>query len=331
MRAAPPVAAVLVVALAAGCAEAPEWDTAEVLDVLAEPTTTTTAAASATSTTTSHNKAECSSHYLATASLRPDGGEGELAGAVTEIRERGFLRVGVDENTLGFAFRDTSSGDFEGFEIELAKEIASRIFGDKADRRVRFVPVVTGEKIAFVEDGSVDMTISANSMNCDRWERVAFSSEYYTADQQFLVRKDSELDTVAELAGARVCVTTNSSSLDLLETHVPDAVPVESSDRTGCLVAMQEGEVDAYFGHDSFLYGMKKQDLTVEIRDLLPPQWTMSHYGIAISHEHPDLVRFVNAVLEELRTSGRWGALHHRLEDEIGVPPADPPTARYRD
>ena len=61
----------------------------------------------------------------------------------------------------------------------------------------------------------------------------------------------------------RVCMTKGSTSIDTLGDAwrlQPPPVPRLVDARTDCLVALQEGEVDAYFGHDTFLVGMVDQD-----------------------------------------------------------------------
>ena len=128
--------------------------------------------------------AVCTAGGLETASYRPgpqpragDMPEGTI---LREIQDRGRLRVGVDENTLGSASRNPSTGEIEGFEVDLAYEIAKRIFGQRTRARSsRPFRSITDEKLPFARDGDVDLTVSAVSMTCARWEEVAFSSEYY--------------------------------------------------------------------------------------------------------------------------------------------------------
>jgi polar amino acid transport system substrate-binding protein len=177
------------------------------------------------------------------------------------------------------------------------------------------------------------MTISAITMSCARWEEVAFSTEYFTATQELLVHEGAGIEHVRDLAGATVCVTRGSTSDDIVRTYVPDADRLQVDNRADCLIALQQGEADAYFGHDSFLYGMAWQDATVEVvPGLLPDDITVSNYGIAIAHERPQLVRAVNAALEDIREDGTWARLHAGLEGSpLALPAAEPPAPRYRD
>jgi polar amino acid transport system substrate-binding protein len=241
-----------------------------------------------------------------------------------EIQDRGRIRVGVDENTLGFGFRNPASGELEGLEIDLARRISGAIFGDP--NAVQWVTVVTEEKVPFVKSGKVDMTISVVSMTCDRKQDVAFSSEYFHAVQRVMVRADSPIRDLAGLAGKKVCVTAGSTTINKLP---PDAVPYPVAARTDCLVALQDGSVDAIATHDTILDGLSKQDRRTT--RILPDQFSDQHYGIPIAKNRPDLVRFVNGVLEQMRADGSLADLYRRWLGEFrDVLPA-PPEPRYED
>jgi polar amino acid transport system substrate-binding protein len=244
---------------------------------------------------------------------------------MADIVERGRLRVGVDQNTYLFGFRDPHTGELAGFDIDLAREIARALFGDPD--RVQLVAISSADRIPAIESGQVDLVVRTMTMTCERWERVAFSTEYFTAGQRVLVRRNSPVEGIDDLGGQKVCAAAGSTSLRAIAAAPSRPIPVSVVDWTDCLVLLQQGEVAAISTDDSILAGMAAQDPTTHV---VGDRFTTEPYGIAMSRDAEDLVRFVNGVLERLRSDGTWTELYERWLGSLGPAP-DPPRARYQD
>jgi polar amino acid transport system substrate-binding protein len=162
------------------------------------------------------------------------------------------------------------------------------------------------------------------SMTCDRWKSVLFSTPYFNAHTKVQVRANDQgtavfadgtpigpTATVAELNEAlsarRVCATKGSTSIGIIESKLPDAIPVAVPTRTDCLMQLQNGTVDAISTHDTFLLGFREQDPDTTI---LEPTLNEQPYGIAIAKDHPDFVRFVNGVIEKLLADGTMQGIY---------------------
>jgi polar amino acid transport system substrate-binding protein len=242
------------------------------------------------------------------------------------IQDRGFLIVGVDQGTLNWGYRDPRDGSIKGLDVDLLKEVARAIFGDASDARLQFKTVTTAQRIAAVKSGAVDMVASLLTATCARWREVDFSTVYYLAHQDVLVPNESNIQTSADLAGKRVCATRGSTSIDNIHRLVPNAIIFPVDTRTDCLVALQEGTVDALTSDDTILASFQEQDRVAKTRTL--GQLEVEPYAIAIKQGNEDLVRFVNSVLERMRADGTLSALYVKWLGGKG--PTGPPQAEYR-
>jgi polar amino acid transport system substrate-binding protein len=263
------------------------------------------------------------------ASLRPGPqprpGNMPPGSTMAEIAERGRLIVGVDQNTRPFGFRDPSTGQLEGFDIDVAREIARAIFGDpnRIDPRV----VEAGHREDALKSGEVDVVVRTYSITCDRKKIVAFSTTYFNANQKILAVKGSGIDSVAALAGKRVCAAKGTTSLKALLAHESKPKVFGVTSWTDCLVMLQQGQVDAISTDDAVLDGLKEQDPNVEV---VGDSIAVEPYGIGIKKENTDLVRFVNGVLDRMRADGTWSGLYDKDLLTLGPAP-EPPTPRYQD
>ncbi|MDH6194970.1 polar amino acid transport system substrate-binding protein [Mycobacterium frederiksbergense] len=258
----------------------------------------------------------------ATASLRPSTVPGP---AVQAIRQRGRLIVGTDQSTNLFSFRDPASGELQGFDVDIAREVARDLLGDPG--KVEFRLLTTSERIGAVQDGTVDIVVNAMTITCERAEKIAFSTVYLDASQRLLVPKDSPIRGPADLAGKRVCSLVGTTSLATVARVAPAATLLADQNWDDCLVALQQGQVDAVSTDDSILAGMAVQDPNLH---LVGPSMEAEPYGVGVNKAQEDLVRAVNASLERIRRDGTWPSLYRKWLTVLGPPPS-PPEPKYRD
>lgn len=263
------------------------------------------------------------------ASLRPQSplpepGRMPPGSTMARLAQRGQLVVGIGQDSYPFAFRDKDLRH-EGFDIDIVRDIAEAIFGDRD--RVVFRTLRSAERLEAARAGQVDLVVATVSITCQRREKVDFSTVYYEAGQQVLVNRGSGFTSLGDLGGKRICAARGTTSLGKILAATPKPIPVGVPAATDCLVLLQLSEVDAITSDDSLLAGMAAQDPRTEI---VGPRFSEEHYGIAINKDAPDLVRFVNAVLERRAQDGRWQASYQRWLTLLGPPPS-PPTPQYRD
>jgi polar amino acid transport system substrate-binding protein len=170
------------------------------------------------------------------------------------------------------------------------------------------------------------MVVRNMTMTCDRWTKIAFSSEYYHSGQKLLVSKGSTAVTLADMKGRRVCAPAGTSSLDKLRTF-QGVIPVVAANHTGCLVLFQQGKADGITGDDIVLAGLRAQDPYAVVTKA--GAITAEPYGIGFNKANVYFVRYVNALLADMRSDGRWKAIYNRwLAKPLGPAPA-PPTPVY--
>ncbi|MDH6198087.1 polar amino acid transport system substrate-binding protein [Mycobacterium frederiksbergense] len=260
-----------------------------------------------------------------TASLRPFSNQAEADAAVANIRERGRLIVGLDIGSNLFSFRDPITGAINGFDVDIAGEVARDIFGTPSQVEYRILS--SADRITALQNNEVDIVVKTMTITCERRKQVNFSTVYLMAHQRILAARDSNISQPSDLSGKRVCAVEGTTSLKRIQEISPPPIIVSVVTWADCLVALQQRQADAVSTDDSILAGLVAQDPYLHI---VGPSMNDEPYGIGVNLENTGLVRVVNATLERIRRDGTWNTLYRKWLTVLGPAPA-PPVARYID
>lgn len=215
--------------------------------------------------------------------------------------------VGFDQDfpPMGFVGED---GEFTGFDLELAAEVASRL-----GKEVVYQPIAWDAKDMELESGTIDCIWNGFTMN-GREDAYTWSEPYMENNQVFVVKADSGISTKADLAGKVVDVQTDSSAEAALNDN-PDLMNsfgqlITVADYNTAFMDLESGAVDAIAMDDvvaSYQIEQRQADFVV-----LDETLAAEEYGIGFKLGNEELRDQVQATLEEMAADGTLAEISNK-------------------
>jgi polar amino acid transport system substrate-binding protein len=218
------------------------------------------------------------------------------AGPLGQIRARGELLWGADEQGGEPYVYEDRGGALVGFEVDLADALAAAL-----GVRARLVQNDWSTLIPSLERGSFDVALNGIEVTPARAARVSFTRPYYIFSERLVARRgDPRVRDLASLRGLRVGTLANSLAWDLLRDAGAVALPYEGVDEP--LVDLEHGRTDAVLLDDVIVsrYVGRHPSLGV-VGDVAE-----GRYAIALRPADQELRGALDRALAETIDSGAW-------------------------
>jgi putative glutamine transport system substrate-binding protein len=241
------------------------------------------------------------------------------AGTMEAVKARGKLIAGVKFDIPVFGYLNPETNQNEGFDVEMARAVAERIFGDP--NAIEFKEAISRNRIPYLENGVVDVIFSTMTANEDRAKQIDFSDCYYVAGQSLLVPINSDIADVKTLGNKRVGTVQGSTSEKNIRAAAPEAQVELFATYAEAVQAMQSGRVDAVTTDDIILYGFQKQN--PDRFKVVGGLFTVEPYAAGVKKGNTELLNEVNAAIRDLKSSGKWAEFYKKWISET-VPELPP-------
>lgn len=228
------------------------------------------------------------------------------------IKEEGELVVAAALDAPLLSQQDpTNPDDVEGFDITLAKLLATYIIGEP---NVKIVPPASQTREAMLQNETVDVVFNTYTITEERAEQIEFAGPYFLSGLAIAVPSGNEdgIDSIDDLAGQTVIVGANTPAVDYVKQEVPDAELVTFDTDPQAVQALTQGRGVAYVQDYLLLATATASNQDIE---LATGALTAEPYGIGLPPGDAEFKTFVNEWLQKIEDDGQWA---QAFEDSIG-------------
>jgi polar amino acid transport system substrate-binding protein len=219
------------------------------------------------------------------------------ADKLDEIKARGKLLVGNSETSPPFSSRE--GGKIVGYDVDLAARVAKRL-GVTMD----FVSIINSERIPALQQDRVDLAASGMTRANNRRHLIGFSVAYLISPHTVIIRKDSGITAVKQMAAKKLALVKGASVDAELKEAVPTMEIIHFDTYALCFDALRDKKVSGFLADEVLLWAYAQKSGSPQDYMMIPDYDLPRTAGFGIKKDETHFTQFVDQTLLGLEKSG---------------------------
>jgi ABC-type amino acid transport substrate-binding protein len=260
------------------------------------------------------------------ASLLAGGVEAQTApNTLARIKAAKAINVGFSGDSLPFSFVGPNN-EPAGYSIDICKRVIAQIGRavGEPNLKVNWLIGSVTERLQMVASGRADIECANTTQTLSRLANVDFSNLIFVDGGGFLVKTDSPVNKLADMAGKKIAVltgtTTEARLKSTLERRLVNATVVPISNANEGVAMLESGSVDAYAGDKIKLIGLAAQAKAPAKLAMLAEDLSIEPYAFALPRNDSALRLEVNRALTQVYMGGEIETIFAAWLGKLGRP-----------
>lgn len=234
-----------------------------------------------------------------------------------KVKQSGSITLAYRESSIPFSYLD-DKGQPTGFGWEICNRIVDEVkkATGRADLKVATQGVTSANRIPLLVNGTIDIECGSTTNNSERQKQVSFAVNYFYTGTRFLVKADSPVKSLADLAGKKVVSTTGTTNFRIMrglnEEKKLGFELLGAKDHAESALMVESARADAFAMDDILLYGLRASAKNPNELAIVGEPIQVEPYAIMLRKDDPAFKKLVDDTLAGLMKSGDFERLYRK-------------------
>jgi len=230
---------------------------------------------------------------------------------LSKIKANGSISIGGRDSQIPFSYKPAGGGDPVGFTNDICLTIVDAVKArlGMPNLEVRYTILTSTNRIPLLTNGTVDLDCATTTNTVQRQQQVAFAPSHFVTSITAAVKKDSGINSLAELNGKTVSTVAGSTGVQLLRAYRKsgniEVQEVAAKDTADGFLLLASDRAAAYILDDVQLAGLiATSPKPGDFKILTSESLRQEPYGIMYRKDDPQFKELVDKTVTDLMKSG---------------------------